>query len=293
MKGIILAGGSGTRLHPITKVSSKQLLPLYDKPMVYYPLSTLMLAGIRDILIISTPEDTLIYEKLLGDGSSIGLQLSYKVQPSPDGLAQAFLLGESFIERDDVCLILGDNIFYGSGLPKRLKASVQEVKDNQNAVVFGYYVNDPERYGVVDFDNDGKAISIEEKPSNPNSNYAVSGLYFYPNDVVEIAKKQKPSNRGELEITDVNKTYLFNKRLKVEQMGRGFTWLDTGTQDSLLEASQFVQTLEKRQGMKISCIEEIAFRMGYINDKQLEVLGINMSNSPYGEYLIKISKNQK
>ena len=245
MKGIILAGGSGTRLHPITQVASKQLLPIYDKPMVYYPLSTLMLAAIRNILIISTPEDTLKYEKIFGDGSSLGLKISYKVQPSPDGLAQAFLLGESFIGVDDVCLILGDNIFYGDGLPKKLKESVQEVKDNQNAVVFGYYVNDPERYGVVEFDNNGKAISIEEKPSNPNSNYAVSGLYFYPNDVVEIAKKQKPSNRGELEITDVNKTYLFNKRLKVEQMGRGFTWLDTGTQDSLLEASQFVQTLEK------------------------------------------------
>ena len=291
MKGIILAGGSGTRLHPITKVASKQLLPIYDKPMVYYPLSTLMLAGIRNILIISTPEDISKYEKLLGNGSSIGLELSYKVQPSPDGLAQAFLLGESFIDSDDVCLILGDNVFYGSGLPQRLKDSVQEVKNNQNAVVYGYYVNDPERYGVVDFDNNGKAISIEEKPSNPSSNYAVSGLYFYPNDVVEIAKNQKPSTRGELEITDVNKTYLSNQRLKVEQMGRGFTWLDTGTQDSLLEASQFVQTLEKRQGMKISCIEEIAFRMGYIDKVQLEIIGNDMGNSPYGQYLIKIAKD--
>ena len=291
MKGIILAGGSGTRLHPITKVTTKQLLPIYDKPMVYYPLSTLMLAGIQNILIISTPEDTLKYENLLGNGSSIGLQLSYKVQPSPDGLAQAFLLGESFIESDDVCLILGDNVFYGSGLPKRLKASVQEVKNNQNAVVYGYSVNDPERYGVVDFDNNGKAISIEEKPSNPSSNYAVSGLYFYPNDVVEIAKNQKPSARGELEITDVNKRYLSDQRLKVEQMGRGFAWLDTGTQDSLLEASQFVQALEKRQGMKISCIEEIAFQMGYIDKTQLEILGNNMGNSPYGEYLIKIAKD--
>ena len=291
MKGIILAGGSGTRLHPITKVASKQLLPIYDKPMVYYPLSTLMLAGIRNILIISTPEDISKYEKLLGNGSSIGLELSYKVQPSPDGLAQAFLLGESFIDSDDVCLILGDNVFYGSGLPQRLKDSVQEVRNNQNAVVYGYYVNDPERYGVVDFDNNGKAISIEEKPSNPSSNYAVSGLYFYPNDVVEIAKNQKPSIRGELEITDVNKTYLSNQRLKVEQMGRGFAWLDTGTQDSLLEASQFVQALEKRQGMKISCIEEIAFQMGYIDKTQLEILGNNMINSPYGEYLIKIAKD--
>jgi len=291
MKGIILAGGSGSRLYPITKVASKQLLPIYDKPMIYYPLSTLMLAGIDNILIISTPEDTLKYEKLLGDGSSIGLQLSYKVQPSPDGLAHAFLLGESFIERDDVCLILGDNVFYGSGLPKLLKASVQEVKNNQNAVVYGYSVNDPERYGVIDFDNNGKAISIEEKPSNPSSNYAVSGLYFYPNDVVEIAKNQKPSARGELEITDVNKTYLSNKRLKVEQMGRGFTWLDTGTQDSLLEASQFVQTLEKRQGMKISCLEEIAFRMGYINKTELEILGNEIGNSSYGKYLIKIAED--
>tara|TARA_B100000029_G_scaffold454034_1_gene480245 strand:- start:3286 stop:4170 length:885 start_codon:yes stop_codon:yes gene_type:complete len=290
MKGIILAGGSGTRLHPVTKVSSKQLLPIYDKPMVYYPLSTLMLAGIRNILIISTPEDILKYENLLGDGTSIGLQISYKVQPSPDGLAQAFLLGEKFIGNDNVSLILGDNVFYGRGLPKQLKDSVQKVKNNNNAVVFGYYVNDPGRYGVVDFDKHGRAISIEEKPLNPKSNYAVSGLYFYPNDVIEIAKNQKPSNRGELEITDVNKIYLSNNRLNVEKMGRGFAWLDTGTQDSLLEASQFVQTLEKRQGMKISCIEEIAFRMGYIDKAQLEILGNNMGNNPYGQYLIKIVK---
>ena len=289
MKGIILAGGSGTRLYPLTKVSSKQLLPIYDKPMIYYPLSTLMLAGIRDILIISTKEDLSKYEALLGNGSSIGIKLSYKVQPSPDGLAQAFILGESFIGDNNICLILGDNVFFGNGLPKILRESVQEVENNQNAVVFGYYVNDPERYGVVDFDNNGKAISIEEKPSNPSSNYAVSGLYFYPNDVVEIAKNQKPSIRGELEITDVNKTYLSNQRLKVEQMGRGFTWLDTGTQDSLLEASQFVHTLEKRQGMKISCIEEIAFRMGYIDKTQLEIIGEDMGNSPYGAYLIKIA----
>ena len=291
MKGIILAGGSGTRLYPVTKVVSKQLLPIYDKPMIYYPLSTLMLSGIEEILIISTPEDTPRFENILGDGSTIGLSLTYKVQPSPDGLAQAFILGESFIKNDDVCLILGDNVFYGGGLPKRLKESVREVKINRNAVVFGYYVNDPERYGVVDFDNNGKVISIEEKPSNPSSNYAVSGLYFYPNDVVEIAKKQKPSDRGELEITDVNKTYLSDQRLKVEQMGRGFAWLDTGTQDSLLEASQFVQTLEKRQGMKISCIEEIAFRMGYIDKVQLEIIGNDMGNSPYGQYLIKIAKD--
>ena len=290
MKGIILAGGSGTRLYPITKVASKQLLPIYDKPMVYYPLSTLMLAGIRDILIISTPEDTPKYENLLGDGSSIGLNLTYTVQPSPDGLAQAFILGESFIGNDDVCLILGDNVFYGGGLPKRLKESVQEVKNNRNAVVFGYYVNDPERYGVVEFDKDGNAISIEEKPEFPSSYYAVSGLYFYPNDVIEFAKNQKPSPRGELEITDVNRTYLSQQRLKVEQMGRGFAWLDTGTQDSLLEASQFVQTLEKRQGMKISCIEEIAYHMNYITSEDLKVLGNEMANNPYGQYLLKVAE---
>ena len=290
MKGIILAGGSGTRLYPITKVASKQLLPIYDKPLVYYPLSTLMLAGIREILIISTPEDIAKYKNLLEDGSSIGLQISYKIQPRPDGLAQAFLLGESFIGQDHVCLILGDNVFYGDGLPKRLKNTVQKVNNNKNAVIFGYYVNDPERYGVVTFDKDGEVISIQEKPSNPKSNYAVSGLYFYPNDVINIAKAQKPSSRGELEITDVNKTYLDRKRLSVEKMGRGYTWLDTGTQDSLLEASQFVQTLEKRQGMKISCIEEIAFRMGYIDKAKLETIGKEMGNSKYGQYLIKIVK---
>ena len=288
MKGIILAGGSGTRLYPLTRVSSKQLLPIYDKPMVYYPLSTLMLAGIRDILIISTKEDLPKYEALLGDGSSIGLKLSYKVQPSPDGLAQAFILGESFIGDDNICLILGDNVFYGNGLPKILRESVQEVENNQNAVVFGYYVNDPERYGVVNFDINGAASSIEEKPKNPKSNYAVSGLYFYPNDVIEITKTQKPSARGELEITDVNRTYLSNKRLFVKKMSRGFAWLDTGTQDSLLEASQFVQTLDKRQGMKVSCIEEIAFRMGYIDILQLKILASEMTNSSYGEYLEKV-----
>ena len=284
MKGIILAGGSGTRLYPVTKVASKQLMPIYDKPMVYYPLSTLMLAGIRDILIISTPEDTPKYESLLGDGTQLGLNMSYKVQPSPDGLAQAFILGDTFIGNDDVCLILGDNVFYGGRLPERLKDSVQEVKSNQNGVVFGYYVNDPERYGVVEFDTDGNAVSIEEKPENPKSNYAVSGLYFYPNDVVQVAKNQKPSPRGELEITDVNKHYLEANRLKVEQMGRGYAWLDTGTHDSLLEASQFVQTLEKRQGMKISCIEEIAYRMDYIDKDQLRRLGEEMANNPYGQY---------
>ena len=288
MKGIILAGGSGTRLFPITKVASKQLLPIYDKPMIYYPLSTLMLAGIKDILVISTPKDISKYEDLFKDGSSIGLSLSYKIQPSPDGLAQAFLIGESFIGSDNVCLILGDNVFYGGGLPNKLRDSVKEVINNNNAVVFGHYVNDPERYGVVDFDKGGKAISIEEKPFNPTSNYAVSGLYFYPNDVIKIAKSQKPSDRGELEITDVNKVYLSNSRLHVEKMGRGFTWLDTGTQESLLEASLFVQTLEKRQGVKISCIEEIAYRMGYIDAQQLKKIASQMINSPYGEYLEKV-----
>ncbi len=290
MKGIILAGGSGTRLYPATKVCSKQLLPIYDKPMIYYPLSTIMLSGIREILIITTPEDKLTYENLLGDGSSIGLQLSYKVQPSPDGLAQAFILGESFIGDDDVCLILGDNVFYGVGLPKILRESVKEVEVNKNAVVYGYYVNDPERYGVVEFDDFGNAISIEEKPKKPKSRYAVVGIYFYPNDVIRIAKEQKPSSRGELEITDVNKSYLFNQRLKVERIGRGFAWLDTGTQDSLLDASQFIYTLEKRQGMKISCIEEIAYRLGYINSSQLENLGNKMKNNLYGQYLLRASK---
>ena len=288
MKGIILAGGSGTRLYPLTRVFSKQLLPIYDKPMVYYPLSTLMLAGIRDILIISTKEDLPKYEALLGDGSSIGLKLSYKVQPSPNGLAQAFILGESFIGYNNVCLILGDNVFYGHGLPTILRESVQEVENNQNAVVFGYYVNDPERYGVVDFDINGEALSIEEKPKNPKSNYAVSGLYFYPNDVIEITKTQKPSARGELEITDVNRKYLSNKKLSVKKMSRGFAWLDTGTQDSLLEAAQFVRTLDKRQGMKVSCIEEIAFRMGYIDILQLKKIANGMSNSSYGNYLNKV-----
>tara|TARA_Y100000590_G_scaffold298300_1_gene336288 strand:- start:468 stop:1346 length:879 start_codon:yes stop_codon:yes gene_type:complete len=288
MKGIILAGGSGTRLHPVTNVVSKQLLPIYDKPMVYYPLSTLMLAGIKNILIISTPEDTPKYKSLLGNGDQFGIKLSFQVQPSPDGLAQAFLIGENFIDDDNVCLILGDNVFYGADLRKKLQSTVIEVKSKNNAVVFGYFVNDPERYGVVEFDNNGNAISIEEKPENPKSNYAVSGLYFYPNDVISIVKKQKPSPRGELEITDVNKTYLNQDRLKVEQMGRGYAWLDTGTHDSLLEASQFVQTLEKRQGMKISCIEEIAFRMGYIDKNQLRSLGEKMGNNLYSQYLLKI-----
>jgi len=291
MKGIILAGGSGTRLHPVTKVISKQLLPIYDKPMVYYPLSTLMLSGIKDILIISTPEDTPKYESLLGNGDQFGIKLKFQVQPSPDGLAQAFLIGENFIGNQNVCLILGDNVFYGGNLRVKLKNTVSYVESNNNAVVFGYFVNDPERYGVVEFDDKGNAISIEEKPNNPKSNYAVSGLYFYPNDVISIVKKQKPSNRGELEITDINKSYLHNDRLKVEQMGRGYAWLDTGTHDSLLEASQFVQTLEKRQGMKISCIEEIAFRMGYIDKDQLKSLGNKMKNNQYGKYLLKVASS--
>jgi len=288
MKGIILAGGSGTRLYPVTKVASKQLLPIYDKPMVYYPLSTLMLAGIREILIISTTEDTPKFEELLGDGSQLGISLSYKVQPNPGGIAQAFILGEEFIENDNVCLILGDNVFYGGQLPDRLKASVIEVETNENAVVFGYYVDDPERYGVVEFDKEGNAVSIEEKPNNPKSNYAVSGLYFYPNDVVDIAKKLKPSARGELEITDINRDYLTNGKLKVEQMARGYAWLDTGTHDSLLDASQFVQTIEKRQGLKISCIEEIAYRMGYIEKNKLKSIGLALKNNTYGKYLLNI-----
>ena len=290
MKGIILAGGSGTRLFPSTKIISKQLIPVYDKPMIYYPLSILMLAGIREVLIISTETDLPKFKSLLSDGENIGMNFSYIVQPSPDGLAQAFILGEDFVQNDDVCLVLGDNIFYGSSFPKKLRGAVDSVEKSNNAKVFGYYVNDPERYGVVEFDNKGRAISIEEKPSNPKSNYAVSGLYFYPNDVIEIAKNQKPSNRGELEITDTNKVFLDQNRLDVETLGRGYAWLDTGTHDSLLEASQFVQILEKRQGVKISCIEEIAFRLGYIDKKQLIKLADEMKNNSYGNYLMKIAK---
>ena len=291
MKGIILAGGSGTRLYPSTKAISKQLIPIYDKPMIYYPLSMLMLAGIREVLIISTKEDISKYESLLSNGKSIGMKFYYKIQPSPDGLAQAFILGEDFIGNDNVCLILGDNIFYGDSIPKKLREAVTDVDTSNNATVFGYYVNDPERYGVVEFDKNGNAVSLEEKPTAPKSNYAVSGLYFYPNDVVEIAKKQKPSDRGELEITDTNKSYLTQGRLKVEKLGRGYAWLDTGTHDSLLEASQFVQILEKRQGVKISCIEEIAYRMGYINKENLLALGKEMKNNSYGDYLIRIAKS--
>ena len=291
MKGIILAGGTGSRLYPSTLATSKQLLPVYDKPMIYYPLSMLMLAGIRDVLIISTPEDLPKYKSLLSSGKSIGMNFSYEEQISPDGLAQAFIIGEKFIGNENVCLILGDNIFYGSNLPQTLRSAVKRVNDTNTATIFGYYVNDPERYGVVDFDDDNRAISFEEKPSNPKSNYAVSGLYFYPNDVVDIAKNQKPSDRNELEITDTNKVFLSQKRLKVEKLGRGCAWLDTGTHDSLLEASQFVQILEKRQGVKISCIEEIAYRMNYIDNNDLEILGKKMKNNPYGEYLITIAEN--
>ena len=290
MKGIILAGGSGTRLYPCTKTISKQLIPIYDKPMIYYPLSILMLAGIREVLIISTENDLPKYKSLLSDGKNVGMSFSYIAQPSPDGLAQAFILGEDFIQNDDVCLVLGDNIFYGSSFPKKLRGAVNSVKHSNNAKVFGYYVNDPERYGVVEFGREGRAISIEEKPSNPKSNYAVSGLYFYPNDVIEIAKDQKPSERGELEITDTNKAFLDQNRLDVETLGRGYAWLDTGTHDSLLEASQFVQILEKRQGVKISCIEEIAYHMGYIDKTQLLKLSGEMENSSYGNYLMKIAK---
>ena len=284
-KGIILAGGSGTRLYPITMGTSKQLLPIYDKPMIYYPLSVLMLAGIKDILIISTPEDLPNFEKLLGDGKEIGIKLSYKVQPSPDGLAQAFILGEEFIGNDDVCLILGDNIYYGQGFSEKLKrASEQQV----GATVFGYYVNDPERFGVVEFDNSGKALSIEEKPEKPKSNYAVTGLYFYDNRVVEIAKNIKPSHRGELEITDVNNVYLQQGGLNVELLGRGFAWLDTGTHDSLIEASQFVQTIEHRQGLKVACLEEIAFNNGWITVEELKERGEFFKKTGYGQYLLKL-----
>lgn len=290
MKGIILAGGSGTRLYPITKGTSKQLLPIYDKPMIYYPLSVLMLAGIKEILIISTPIDLPNFERLLGDGKELGIELHYKEQPSPDGLAQAFIIGEDFIGKDDVCLVLGDNIFYGHGFTDLLAKSLANVKDEQKATVFGYYVNDPKRYGVVDFDTDGKALSIEEKPIVPKSNYAVIGLYFYPNSVVNIAKNIKPSNRGELEITTVNQEYLTQENLKVEVMGRGYAWLDTGTHESLLEASNFIQTIENRQGLKVACLEEIACEMGYISPAQLLTLAEPLKKNSYGQYLIQRAK---
>lgn len=289
MKGIILAGGSGTRLYPITKAISKQIIPVYDKPMIYYPLSVLMLAGIREILIISTPEDIGMYEKLLGDGSQLGIRLEYAIQPSPDGLAQAFIIGEQFIGADNVCLILGDNIFYGYNFTSVLTEAAN-LKDG--AIVFGYYVNDPERYGVAEFNAEGKVLSIEEKPTNPKSNYAVTGLYFYSNDVVEKAKNLKPSARGELEITDLNRLYLEEERLKVKLLGRGFAWLDTGTHESLLQASNFIATIEQRQGLKVSCIEEIAYKKGYIDREQLLKLAEPLKKNQYGEYLIKLASNQ-
>jgi len=290
MKGIILAGGSGTRLYPITKGISKQLLPVYDKPMIYYPLSVLMLAGITEILIISTPHDLPNFEKLLGTGEELGIKLSYKEQPSPDGLAQAFIIGDEFIGDDDVCLVLGDNIFYGHGLTDMLFNARENVEKEEKATVFGYYVNDPERYGVAEFDEEGNVTSIEEKPENPKSNYAVVGLYFYPNSVVNVAKNVKPSHRGELEITSVNQEYLNQKALKVELMGRGFAWLDTGTHDSLMEAGQFIETIEKRQGLKVACLEEIALHMGYIDENQVKKLAEPLKKNNYGQYLLNLIK---
>lgn len=288
MKGIILSGGNGTRMYPITKSVSKQLLCVYDKPMIYYPLSTLMLAGIKDILIISTPEDLSNYIKLLGNGSNLGIKLSYKKQLKPEGLAQAFIIAKDFIGSQSVCMILGDNIFYGNGINELLTNAVKDVNKSKKANVFGYYVNDPNRYGVLNFDKNKNLISIDEKPLHPKSNYAVVGLYFYPNSVIKIADKIKPSKRGELEITSINNTYLKNKKLNFKIMDKGLTWLDTGTPDSLLEASNFMQAIEKRQGLKVSCIEEIAYNMGYINAHQLKKIAQNSSNSEYGKYLLKI-----
>lgn len=290
MKGIVLAGGSGSRLHPITKGVSKQLLPVYDKPMIYYPISVLMLAGIKEILIISTPTDLPYFERLLGDGSELGVKFSYVEQPSPDGLAQAFILGEDFIGKDSVCLVLGDNIFYGRDFSKLLFSAVDNAENNNEATIFGYSVDDPERYGVAEVDDAGKVLSIEEKPENPKSNFAVTGLYFYTNEVVEIAKNIKPSSRGELEITTVNEEYLKRNRLKLEMMSRGFAWLDTGTHESLIEAGQFVQIVEKRQGLKIACLEEIAYKRNFINKDQLQILADALSKNQYGQYLLKLLK---
>ena len=288
MKGIVLAGGSGTRLYPITKGVSKQLLPIYDKPMIFYPVSVLMLAGIREILIISTPQDLPGFRRLLGDGSDYGVRFEYAEQPSPDGLAQAFIIGERFIGDDSVCLVLGDNIFYGQSFTRMLKEAVDKAENEQKATVFGYYVNDPERYGVAEFDADGNVLSIEEKPKEPKSNYAVVGLYFYPNKVVDVAKNIKPSARGELEITTVNQWFLKDGELKVQLLGRGFAWLDTGTHDSLSEASTFVEVVEKRQGLKVACLEEIAFKQGWIDEKRLEQVALPMIKNQYGQYLMRL-----
>ena len=293
MKGIILAGGSGTRLYPITKGISKQLIPIYDKPMIYYPLSVLMLAGIREILIISTPQDLPFFKRLLDDGSNLGIRLDYAEQPSPDGLAQAFIIGKDFIGDDDACLILGDNIFYGSGLPKILARAVSTVENERKGSVFGYRVGDPERYGVVEFDSEGNAVSIEEKPQQPKSNYAVVGLYFYPNDVVKIASEIKPSARGELEITTVNQEYLKQGRLKVETLGRGFAWLDTGTHESLSEASTFIEVIEKRTGLKVACLESIALENGWITTDKVREIGQSMAKNEYGQYLLKLADKEE
>lgn len=293
MKGIVLAGGSGTRLYPITKGVSKQLLPIYDKPMVYYPISVLMLAGIQEILIISTPQDLPGFKRLLGDGSDYGVHLEYAEQPSPDGLAQAFIIGEEFIGNDSACLVLGDNIFYGSYFTSKLKAAVKAAEEDGKATVFGYWVNDPERYGVAEFDKDGNCISIEEKPANPKSNYAVVGLYFYPNKVVDVAKHIKPSPRGELEITTVNQQFLEDGELKIQVFGRGFAWLDTGTHDSLAEASTFVEVIEKRQGLKIACLEGIAYRKGWITEERMRELAKPMIKNEYGQYLLKVIEEKK
>jgi glucose-1-phosphate thymidylyltransferase len=288
MKGIVLAGGSGTRLYPITKGVSKQMLPIYDKPMIYYPISVLMLAGIRDILIISTPHDLPGFKRLLGDGSDYGVNFSYAEQPSPDGLAQAFIIGEEFIGDDCACLVLGDNIFHGAGFSKLLKTAVMDAEQNNKATVFGYWVSDPQRYGVAEFDNDGNCLSIEEKPAQPKSNYAVVGLYFYPNKVVDVAKSIKPSARGELEITTVNQHFLSDGELKVQTLGRGFAWLDTGTHDSLSEASTFIEVIEKRQGLKIACLEGIAYRQGWITDEKLREIAQPMIKNQYGQYLLRV-----